>query len=136
MRFDTKIAVVVRNDIAGWQKLNVACFLSGGLVGAYPELAGERYRDASGRVYGPLIRQPALVFVGSREELARTLRRAHDRGLIPSIYTADLFATGNDNDNRAAVSAVATDTLDLVGIGLYGDRKKMDKITDGLSLHP
>jgi len=40
MRFETKIAVGVRDDLAAWQKLNVACFLSGGLVGAYPELAG------------------------------------------------------------------------------------------------
>jgi hypothetical protein len=61
MRFETKIAVVVRDDLAAWQKLNVACFLSGGLVGAYPELAGERYVDGSGRLYGPLIRQPILV---------------------------------------------------------------------------
>jgi hypothetical protein len=62
MRFDTKIAIAVRDDLASWQKLNVACFLSGGLVGSYPQLAGEPYVDASGQVYGRLIRQPVLVF--------------------------------------------------------------------------
>src|SRR3546814_10284391 len=78
MRFDTKIAIVLRDDVATWQKLNVACFLSGGLVGSYPELAGERYRDASGRDYGPLIRQPILVFAASGEDLARTLQRSEE----------------------------------------------------------
>src|SRR5690349_21448670 len=53
MRFDTKIAILVHDELALWQKLNVASFLAGGLVGAYPELAGERYVDGSGRVYGP-----------------------------------------------------------------------------------
>jgi hypothetical protein len=136
MRFETKIAIVVRDDLAIWQKLNVACFLSGGLVGSYPELAGERYLDASGRAYGPLIRQPVLVFAASGEALARTLRRARQRGLKPSIYTCKLFATNNDADNRAAVAAVQTDALDLAGLGLYADRKEVDKVTNAWRFIP
>jgi hypothetical protein len=136
MRFDTKIAIIVREDLAAWQGLNVACFLSGGLVGASPHLAGERYVDATGRVYGPLVRQPILVFAASAAELGRALRRAIDRGLQPSLYTTALFATDNDRDNRAAVAAVATDALDLAGLGLHADRKEVDKVTKGLALHP
>ena len=136
MRFETKVVIVVREDLATWQKLNVACFLSGGLVGAYPELAGERYVDASGKTYGPLVRQPILVFAASGQQLAGTLRRAAERGLEASIYTRELFATSNDADNRAAVAVVPTDTLDLVGFALYADRKVIDKVTKGLTLHP
>ena len=135
MRYDTKIAIVVRDDLATWQKLNVASFLSGGLVGTSPELAGEAYRDASGRFYGPLIRQPVLVFAASAAELTSALQRAQQRGVRPHLYTKDLFATGNDIDNRAAVAAVATDALDLVGLGLHAERKEIDKIIKGLKLH-
>ncbi|MBX6369782.1 MAG: DUF2000 family protein [Rhodospirillales bacterium] len=135
MRFDTKIAIVVRDDLATWQKLNVACFLAGGLVGFYPELAGEPYRDASGRTYGPLIRQPILVFAADAAGLATALRRANDRGVAVSIYTSDLFSTGNDHDNRAAVAAVATEALDLVGLAIHAERKTVDKVTRGLRLH-
>jgi hypothetical protein len=136
MRFDTKIAIVVREDLATWQKLNVACFLSGGLVGSYPELAGERYVDASGQPYGRLVRQPVLVFSASTQELTLVLKRAMGRGLQPSIYTHALFATGNDIDNRAAVANVTTEALDLVGLGLHADRKEVDKVVKGLALHP
>jgi hypothetical protein len=136
MIFTTKIAVVVRDDLAAWQKLNVACFLSGGLVGFYPELAGERYHDASGRIYGPLVRQPILVFAAGSEGLTRTLRRCLARALPVSIYTHELFATGNDVANRAAVAAVATDRLDLVGLAVHAERKDVDKVTKGLTLHP
>jgi len=135
MGFNTKIAIVVRDDLATWQKLNVACFLAGGLVGLYPELAGECYVDASGKTYGPLVRQPILVFTGSAGDLTRTLRRATDCCLKPSIYTKALFATNNDVDNRAALAAVPTDALDLVGVGLHADRKEIDKVTKGLTLH-
>src|SRR5690242_3079331 len=92
MRFKTKIAILVRADLAVWQKLNVASFLAGGLVGVHPELAGEPYVDGSGRVYGPLVRQPMLVFAASAAELTRTLTRAFDAGLRPAIYTKELFS--------------------------------------------
>jgi hypothetical protein len=136
MRFDTKIAIVVREDLATWQKLNVACFLTGGLVGSYKELAGERYIDASGRSYGPLIRQPILVFAATADEMRRTMQRATERALPVTIYTRELFATGNDDDNRAAVARVTTEALDLVGLVIHAERKAVDKVTKGLTLHP
>ncbi len=135
MRFDSKFVIVVREDLAVWQKLNVASFLAGGLVGARPELAGEPYLDGSGKTYGPLVRQPILVFTGSGDDLTKVLRRAGERGVTISIYTKELFATGNDIDNRAAVAAVPTDALDLVGIGIHADRRDVDKIVKGLALH-
>lgn len=125
----------MRDDLATWQKLNVACFLADGLVGSYPELAGERHRDASGRAYGPLIRQPILVFAADAAGLATALQWANERGVHVSIYTSDLFRTGNHRDNRAAVAAVATEALDLVGLAIHAERKTVDKITKGLSLH-
>jgi hypothetical protein len=136
MRFATKIAILVRADLATWQKLNVASFLAGGLVGADPELAGEPYVDGSGRVYGPLVRQPMLIFAADAAELTRTLQHALDAGLRPAIYTKELFATGHDAANRAAVAAAPTDALDLVGLALHGERKAVDKAVKGLALHP
>lgn len=96
-------------------------------------------RSLPGRVGAglrPLVRQPILVFAASGEDLTRTLSRARERGVRCCIYTHDLFATGNDADNRAAVEAVATEGLDLVGLALHAERKEVDKVTKGLRLHP
>ncbi|MBD3845010.1 DUF2000 family protein [Bosea sp. SSUT16] len=135
MRYDTKIAIVVRENLATWQKLNVASFLAGGLVGTSSELAGEPYQDGSGRLYGPLIRQPVLIFAATGEELTQVLQRAQGRGVRAHLYTYELFATGNDVDNRKAVAGVATADLDLVGLALHAERKEIDKIVKGLKLH-
>jgi len=132
---DTKIAVVVHEDLETWQKLNVACFLAGGLVGRDPALVGEPYRDSDGTRYAPLIGVPVLVFAASSEALARIRRRALERGATPAIYTRELFGTFNDADNRAAVAPVAADALDLVGIALAAERRLADKILKGVSLH-
>jgi len=134
-RFDTKFAIVLSDDLAVWKKLNVASFLSGGLAGSYPEVIGEAYRDGDGGIYAPLLRQPVLVFAGSRQSLRQVLDRARERDVRVAIYTEDLFRTGNDADNRAAVAAVARADLDVVGIGLYAPRNIVDKICKGLGLH-
>jgi hypothetical protein len=136
MAFDTKIAIVVREDLAQWQKLNVAAFLGGGLAGCYPEIVGERYRDASGLAYGPLVRQPILIFAAGKDELMRTLGRAREHCVTPLIYTMDLFTTYNDVDNRAAVARITTEDLDLAGLAVHAKRKIVDKAVRGLKLHP
>lgn len=136
MQYDTKIAVLVRDDLAVWQKLNVTAFLAGGLAGPSPEIVGEPYADADGCAYNPLIRQPVLVYEADADGLAKVLGRANGRGVPVSVYTHELFATGNDADNRAVVAAVPTDALDLVGLALHAPRKEVDKIVRGMKLHP
>jgi transposase len=53
--FHTKIALVVRDDLQSWQKLNVTAFLMSGIVGSAPEIVGEPYRDAADNVYLSLL---------------------------------------------------------------------------------
>ena len=81
--FDTKIAVVLRDDLAVWQKLNATAFLTSGLVGAAPELIGESYEDGAGNARHALIVQPMIVLEATGDRLARSAgdRRAphHDR---------------------------------------------------------
>jgi hypothetical protein len=135
MRFDTKIAVLLRDDLQTWQRLNVTAFLVSGIAGTQTEVIGEPYADADGTAYLPMFRQPVLVFAGDRDLLTTAHRRALDRGLAMAVFTAELFATGNDRDNRAAVAAVERDKLDLVGIALYGPRNAVDKVLKGATLH-
>jgi hypothetical protein len=80
--------------------------------------------------------QPVLVFAADKVRLARTLDRALSRGVVPTVFTTELFSTGDDDANRAAVAAVRRDDLDLAGLAVRADRKTVDKITSGLRLHP
>ena len=136
MSISTKIAVVVRDDLPVWQRLNVCAFLVSGVAAAVPELIGEPYEDAEGTKYLAMFGQPVLVFEASADVLTSAHRKALDRGLPMSVFTADLFATGNDEDNRAAVRAVPRDALDLVGLAVHGPRNAIDKVIKGARMHP
>ena len=134
--FVTKIAVVIRDDLPVWQKLNTTAFLASGVAASAPDAVGADYADADGTRYSSMFGQPVMVFAADAGRLARTLDRALSRGVVPAVFTTDLFATGNDSANRAAVAAVPREHLDLAGIALRADRKTVDKITAGLRLHP
>jgi hypothetical protein len=135
IRFDTKIAVLLRDDLAVWQRLNVTAFLVSGIAATHPEVVGEPYEDGDGIGYRPMFRQPVLVFEGSKEFMATAHDRALRREIEHAVFTQDLFATGNDRDNRAAVKAVATADLDLVGMACYGPKNAVDKVLKGAAMH-
>jgi hypothetical protein len=135
-QFDTKIAVVLREDLAVWQKANVTAFLVSGIAGTAPETIGEPYVDGSGNRYLPMFRQPVLVYAADAAGLRRAYERAQSREVELAIYTHELFGTGHDAANRAAVAAVPERELDLVGIALRADRKLVDRIVDKLRPHP
>ncbi|WP_367322242.1 DUF2000 family protein [Streptomyces sp. HUAS ZL42] len=136
IRFDTKIAVLLREDLETWQRLNVTAFLVSGLGAQLPELIGEPYEDGDGVPYLPMFRQPVLVFEATKETLTTAHARALSRALPRAVFTHDLFTTGNDRDNRAAVRAVPTGELDLVGLAVYGPRNAVDKVVKGARMHP
>ena len=59
---DTKIGVVLRDDLPTWQKLNAAAFLVSGIAATAPESVGAPYEDARDRSYLPMFVQPLLIF--------------------------------------------------------------------------
>ncbi|GAA3838776.1 DUF2000 domain-containing protein [Sphaerisporangium flaviroseum] len=136
MRFDTKIGIVVREDLAVWQKLNVTAFLASAIAGEAEEVIGQPYADKSGNTYLAMFRQPVLIYSADAEGLIRTHTRALSRGLPTAVYIEEMFKTGHDDDNRAAVQAVLADELPLVGLAVYGPRNAIDKTLKGLPLHP
>ena len=136
MRFDTKIAVLVRDDLEPWQRLNVTAFLISGIAAARPQLMGEAYEDADGTAYLPLLGQPVVVLEADAATLKAAHGRALGRELAMSVYTHAMFGTGHDEANRAVVRAVARDHLDLVGLAVHGPRNGVDKTVKGARLHP
>ncbi|MHB2057701.1 DUF2000 family protein (plasmid) [Pantoea dispersa] len=133
--FDTKIALIVRDDLATWQRLNVVAFLATGIAAAAPEMMGEPYVDALGRQYGNMAGQPMLVFAADLAGLQRAHRQSVERELTLIPYVEAMFSTGHDAANRAVFLAEDADNLNLVGIALRGPKKAVDKAIKGLALH-
>lgn len=133
--FDTKIAIVVRDDLATWQKLNVTAFLMSGITGANPDLIGDVYRDKDGKAHLPMSVQPVIVLKGAANVLTNIRNRAHDRGIETVAYIEEMFATGHDEANRSVFEEHTADEANTVGMALRAEKKIVDKITKGAKMH-
>lgn len=133
--FNTKFAIVLRDDLAGWQKLNVTAFLTSGIVAQFPDIIGEPYRDRAGNVFNPLSIQPVIVLSADGPTLNAIHRRALERGVTTSAYVEEMFATGHDVANRAVFAEFAPEDARIVGMALRADKKLVDKITKGARMH-
>lgn len=135
-QFDTKVVVVLADDLSAWQELNVTAFLASGIATSVPDLVGEPYRDADGTDYLPMLRQPVMVLTADAALLGRARAKAAARDDIAlAIYTRELFTTSHDAANRAAVAGVGAADLDLVGIAVRGPRNAVDRIVKGAVFH-
>ena len=134
VRFDTRIAVILREGLLPWQELNVTAFVVSGIA-ADPHLLGDPYEDADGIRYLPLLAQPVMVFAADGPTLAGLRAKAVERELRRAIYTREMFSTGHDAANRAAVRAVGSDALDLVGLAVHGPRNAVDRLTKAARKH-
>ncbi len=134
--FDTKIAIIIRDDLATWQKLNVTAFLTSGIIAQSPAIIGEAYRDAKDNVYNPMSIQPIVVLAADQDILRTIHRRTLERNVTASAYIEEMFATDHDADNREVFARFTPDDAKLVGLALRSDKKIVDKICKGAKMHP
>ena len=134
--FDTKIAIIVRDDLTQWQKLNVTAFLMSGITAANADLIGEQYVDKDGKCHLPMSKQPVIVLSATPNVLRNARNRANERGIPTVAYIEEMFATGHDEANRAVFSEHTSSEENTVGIALKADKKTVDKISKGAKMHP
>lgn len=134
--YDKKVAVVIKDDLLPWQKLNVVAFLAGSIAIKFPETHGEEFVTADNVHFLPFSKHPVLVYkADTTEKIQRAFQRARDRELAVGIYTEPLFATKSGEENVVEIAKHSVAELDLVGIIVYGENKKVDKALDGLKFH-
>lgn len=98
--FDTKIALIVRDDLATWQRLNVVAF------------PGKRHRLSRPRSHGGTLCRFKWASVrkhagsaharlrGKSERFKAAHRRGIERELTLVPYVEAMFSTGHDEANR------------------------------------
>lgn len=134
--YDQKVAIVIIDTLLPWQKLNVVSFLAGSIAIRFPETHGAELITADHQSFLPFTKHPTLIYkADSTEKIQRAFNRARERELAIGIYTRQLFDTRSGEENVLEIAQHTVNDLDLVGIIVYGDRKKVDKALDGLKFH-
>lgn len=134
--YENKIAIVIRDNLKDWQKLNVVGFLASSVAIKFPETHGREFVNAVNCTYLPFIKNPMMIYAAdSQQAINRAFKRAKERELSIGIYTSGLFATKCEEENLVEIAKYDDTNQDLVGIVIYGENRKVNKATDALKLH-
>jgi len=136
MIYENRIAIVIKNDLKDWQKLNVVSFLASSIAIQFPETHGRAFVNASNTTYLPFLKQPIMIYAADTDEgIKRAFNRAKDRELSIGIYTESLFSTKCEEENHVEIAKCTDEDQVLVGIVIYGESRKVSKALDGLKFH-
>ncbi|WP_027076404.1 DUF2000 domain-containing protein [Maribacter antarcticus] len=136
MKFENKIAIIIKDELLNWQKLNVASFLASSVAIKFPETHGKSFVNASKSEYLPFIKQPIIIYqADDQAQMDRAFSRAKQRELHIGIYTDSLFSTKNEDENHIEIGKLTDENQILVGIIIYGDNRKVNKALNGLKFH-
>ena len=134
--YDKKVAIVIKEDLMQWQKMNVVSFLASSIAIRFPETHGGSLTTSDQVEFLPFIKHPILIYKAeTKEKLQRAFQRSRERALEIGVYTKQLFDTRSEEENIKQIAAHPANALDLVGIIVYGEKQKVDKAFDGLKFH-
>ena len=133
--FENKIAIILRNDLLNWQKLNVTSFLASSIAISFPEVHGATFATKNGDEFLPFMNQPVLIYKAEDENaMRRVFNRAKERNLYMGVYPQSFFATKSAEENHLVMENFNNEEHLLAGIVIYGETKKVYKTLDKLHL--
>ncbi len=136
MEFENKIAIIIKNELLNWQKLNIASFLASSVAIKFPKTHGKSFINALKSEYLPFIKQPILIYqADDQAQIDRAFTRARQRELHLGVYTNSLFSTKNEEENHIEKGKLTDENQTLIGIIIYGENKKVNKALNGLKFH-
>ena len=134
--FSKKMTIAVREDMASWQLTNTV-----GHIAAYlgnkmkePFDTGEYFASKDG-VNFPRNSQFAIVVLrASKEELKSLAAKLPGANLSWIVYVQEMIDMIDDEELGKALSAVESENMDILGIGLFGGKEELKSLTGSLKL--
>ncbi len=134
--FSKKIVIVVRKDLEPWQVLNTV-----GHISAY---FGNQLKDDFGtgasfvskdNTHHPRNSQyPIVVLSAEEKDLFPLTQEIKKRNLMTINFIRAMIETTDDSELEKVVSEKNDESLDYLGVGVFGDKNVLKEITGKFKL--
>ena len=135
VRATKKCVVVVDGDLPIGLMINAAACLAVTLGNTVEGIVGEDATDGSGMVHAGLIPTGIAVLKADAEIVKAIRMKAEGQ---EDVFVADFTDAAQRPKDYPEylenVSKIPSQELKYLGVGLYGDKKPINKLTGGLSL--
>lgn len=134
--FSRKMVIVVDKKLLQWQALNAVGHISaylGNKMSAQFD-TGESF-DTNDAVKHPRNTQyPIIIFAAKQGQLSNLARKARNSGFLYHGFIKEMLQTNNDEEIVKLLIKKTEREIEYLGIGIFGENDKVDKLTKNFSL--
>ena len=135
IRETKKCVVVVDGDLPAWLMVNAAACLAVTLGGRVEGINGADATDGSGMVHPGLIPTGIAILQADGEAVKEIRLKAEEsEGVFVADFTDAAQTPRNYGEYLKNISKIPSGDLKYLGVGLYGEKRPVGKLTGGLSL--
>lgn len=135
IRETKKCVVVVDGDLPAGLMVNAAACLAVTLGERVEGVNGEDATDGSGMVHPGLITTGIAILQADAETVKEIRLKAEGtEGVFVADFTDAAQTPRNYGEYLKNISEIASEELKYLGVGLYGEKKPVGRLTGGLSL--
>ena len=134
--FSKKVAIVIRRDLPSWQVLNAVAHISAYFGNKMEEEfgTGDFFISKDGIKY-PRNSQYAIIVLGAGEsELKAFANEVRDSGLDHMEFLREMIETTDDDEIQAILSEKEDNMIEYLGVGIFGDKERVGKLSKRFSL--
>jgi hypothetical protein len=131
----TKVALVLRDDLSPEHAANASAVLALSLGGRLGDSIGRDGEDASGGIHSGLNTHPIPVLAASPQELSTLLERARAAGDVQTVSLNETARKARDyEDYLTELKATPAEDIEYIGVIVHGPRTNVSRLTRHLSL--
>ncbi len=134
--FNKKIAIVVDKNIDNWQVLNAVAHASAYIGNKLSDnfITGD-YFETKDHVKHPRNSQfPIIVLSAKSGQLKKLVNEIRNSGLLYLGFIKDMIETNDDEEIVEALSKKLDSEIEYLGIGFFGDKEQVNRLTKKFSL--
>ena len=134
--FSKRIVIVVRKDLESWQVLNTVAHISAYFGNQLKDNFGTgNYFLSKDKITHPRNSQYAIVVLSANsEELYPLIQEIRRRNLLSINFIRDMIETTDDIELEKSISLKNDESLDYLGVGVFGDKNTLKEITGKFKL--
>ena len=132
-----KCVMVIEKSLKAGLKANTAAALGISLAAKVEGLSGKDLRDSSGRIHSGITNLPVPVLSSEKEKLKEIYDRLlekKDSDLLVIGFSDLAQKSLHYDDYEERLKEANSDSIEILGICLYGKKKKVNKITGNLRM--
>lgn len=134
--FSSRLVIVVRKDLEGWQVANTIAHVSA-YIGSKLENfgTGEYFESMDGGKYPRNAQYPFIIKrANSSEQLKTVLEKARVENLLHHAFIREMIETTDDVEIETILKDKTEADIEILGVGVFGPHETINGITKKFGL--